>query len=472
MLSRDAALAAIRERLGPAGATDDPEIIAPRLREWRGRFQGRTPLWVRPASTAELAAVLAICHDARIPVVPQGGNTGLCGGAVPDDSGRQLLLGLERLDRVLAVDPEGGSITVEAGCVLATVQAAANEAGRLFGLSLASEGSAQIGGCVSTNAGGTNVLRYGTAREQVLGLEVVLADGRVLDLLRSLRKDTAGYDLKQWFIGAEGTLGIITRVCARLYPLPRQLQTALVALPDPTAALALLGRLRQQLGNALSAFELMPRHGLELVLDYRAGARDPLAEPYPWYVLMETESSGDMTGGDALTQPLADAMATGLVADAVVAGTLAQARELWALRDELSAAQKHAGPSIKHDVAVPLSAMAGFIDEATALAVRLVPGCRVLAFGHVGDGNVHFNVGCPPEMEGQAFLARWAEVAEAIHDLVVAHGGTPSAEHGIGQLKVHELARLRGGLELELMRGLKQLLDPRGILNPGKLFGS
>lgn len=470
MTDQDAALAAIRERLGPAGATDDPEIIAPRLREWRDRFHGRTPLWVRPASTVELAEVLAICHQARLPVVPQGGNTGLCGGAIPDASGQQLLLGLERMDRILDLDPEGGSITVEAGCVLAKVQAAARNAGRLFALSLASEGSAQIGGCVSTNAGGTNVLRYGTAREQVLGLEVVLADGRVLDLLRSLRKDTAGYDLKQWFIGAEGTLGVITRVCARLHPLPRQLQTALVALRDPTAALALLGKLRERLGNALSAFELLPRHGLELVLDYRPGARDPLAEPHPWYVLMEAEVAHNMPGGCALTETLADAMHAGLVADAAVAGTLAQAREFWALRDELSAAQKHAGPSIKHDVAVPLSAMAGFIEEGTALAGRLVPGCRVLAFGHVGDGNVHFNVGCPPEMDRQAFLAGWEEVARAVHDLVVAHGGTPSAEHGIGQLKVDELARLRGGLELELMRGLKQQLDPRGILNPGKLF--
>lgn len=472
MSNLDRVLATLRQRLGPGGVTEDPAIIAPRLREWRDRFHGRAPAWIRPASTDELAEVLAICHEAQVPVVPQGGNTGLCGGAIPDDSGRQLLLGLDRMNRVLEVDADGGSLTVEAGCVLARVQAAAREAGRLFALSLASEGSAQIGGCVSTNAGGTNVLRYGTAREQVLGLEVVLADGRVLDLLRSLRKDTAGYDLKQWFIGAEGTLGVISKVCARLHPLPGPLETAVVGLRDPATALALLGVLRDALGNALSAFELFPRQGLELVLDYRPAARDPLGRPQPWYVLLEAESPRVHAEDGVLSGVLAVAMERGLVADAALARSLGEARGFWALRDELSAAQKHAGPSIKHDIAVPLSAMGEFIEEATALAGRLIPGCRVLAFGHVGDGNVHFNVGCPPGLSPPVFLARWDEVAEAVHDLAIAHGGTPSAEHGIGQLKVGELARLRGGTELELMRGLKRMLDPRGILNPGKLFGA
>lgn len=468
MKSSHAALAAIREVLGPNGSSDDPDVLAPHLREWRDRFHGASALLIRPATTGELSQVMTLCHEHRIGVVPQGGNTGLCGGAIPDASGSQVLVTLERMQRILEVDPIGGTITAEAGCVLSTLQQAARDAGAQFALSLAAEGSAQIGGCIATDAGGTNVLRYGTARQQVLGLEVVLPDGRILDVLRGLRKDTAGYDVKQWFIGAEGTLGIITKACCRLHPLPTQTRTVMAAVRSPASALGLLARLRAMLGESLSSFEMMPRHGLELVLAWRAGARDPFEQPYPWYVLLEGD--GPAAHDDSLAAALAQVSDEGLVEAAVVAGSVAQAQALWQLRDDLSAAQKHAGPSIKHDVAVPLSALDAFIERGTALAGRLVPGGPVLAFGHVGDGNVHFNVGCPPGMRADAFLARWETVAREVHDLVISLGGTASAEHGIGQLKVTELARLRGGVELQLMHGLKAMLDPHGIMNPGKVL--
>ncbi|MCC5869415.1 MAG: FAD-binding oxidoreductase [Gammaproteobacteria bacterium] len=468
MKSAHTALAAIRELLGPEGTSDDPDVLAPRLREWRDRFHGATALLIRPATTGELSQVMRLCHEHRIGVVPQGGNTGLCGGAIPDASGSQVLISLERMQRILEVDAVGGTITAEAGCVLSRLQQAARDAGAQFALSLAAQGSAQIGGCIATNAGGTNVLRYGTARQQVLGLEVVLPDGRILDALRGLRKDTAGYDVKQWFIGAEGTLGIITKACCRLHPLPQASRTVMAAVRSPASALHLLAGLRGMLGESLSSFELLPRHGLELVLNWRKDARDPFDQPYPWYVLLEGD--GRAAEDDALETALARVSAEGMVEAAVVAGSIAQAQALWQLRDELSAAQKHAGPSIKHDVAVPLAALDTFIARGTALAERLVPGSTVLAFGHVGDGNVHFNIGCPPGMNADTFLASWEVVAREVHDLVVAFGGTASAEHGIGQLKVTELARLRGGVELELMHGLKAMLDPHGIMNPGKVL--
>lgn len=468
MNASESALTAIRQRLGPNGATDDPDVLAPHLREWRDRFRGSTALLVRPASTSELVQVMRLCHEHRIGVVPQGGNTGLCGGAIPDTSGSQVLITLERMQRILEVDPVGGTLTAEAGCVLSKLQQAARDAGAQFALSLAAEGSAQIGGCIATDAGGTNVLRYGTARQQVLGLEVVLPDGRILEALRGLRKDTAGYDVKQWFIGAEGTLGIITKACLRLHPLPEQTRTVMAAVGSPASALALLARLRVMLGESLSSFELMPRHGLELVLAWRADARDPFERPHPWYVLLEGD--GAVADDAKLAAALERVSEEGLVEAAVVAGSLAQTKALWQLRDNLSAAQKHAGPSIKHDVAVPLAALHEFIERGTELAGQLVPGGRVMAFGHVGDGNVHFNIGCPPDVPADVFLARWEAVSREIHDLVVSLGGTASAEHGIGQLKVTELARLRGGVELELMHGLKAMLDPHGIMNPGKVL--
>jgi FAD/FMN-containing dehydrogenase len=468
MIDQAAALEAIRARLGPAGARNDPALLAPRLREWRDRFEGRTALLARPATVQELAEVMRICHAARLGVVPQGGNTGLCGGAIPDASGRQVLLGLERMNRILHVDAVGGTITAEAGCVLAHLQQAAREAGAMFALSLAAEGSAQVGGCVATNAGGTNVLRYGTARQQVLGLEVVLPDGRILDVLRSLRKDTAGYDLKQWFIGAEGTLGNISKVCCRLHAPPRSPRTLMVAVDAPLAALRMLEALRARLGECLNAFELLPRHGLELVLDYLPAARDPFDAPHPWYVLMEGDAASD--DDQVLQGVITHLLGEGLLRDAVVATSSAQAHALWQLRDQLSAAQKHAGPSIKHDVAVPLAAIDEFIRRGSQWCETRLPGSRVLAFGHVGDGNVHFNLGCPADMTHARFLEHWDEITHGVHELAVSLGGTLSAEHGIGQLKVGELERLRGGVELELMRSLKHLLDPHGIMNPGKVL--
>ena len=340
----------------------------------------------------------------------------------------------------------------------------------MFALSLAAEGSAQVGGCVATNAGGTNVLRYGTARQQVLGLEVVLPDGRILDALRGLRKDTAGYDVKQWFIGAEGTLGVISKVCCRLYSPPRAPRTLMVAVSTPLAALQVLEAVRARLGECLNAFELIPRHGLELVLDYLPDARDPFAEPHPWYVLMEGDAADDED--HVLQSAIVHLLGEGLLRDAIVATSLAQTQALWQLRDEMSAAQKHAGPSIKHDVAVPLAAMDEFIRRGSEWCEAALPGSRVLAFGHVGDGNVHFNLGCPPDMAHARFLEHWDEITQGVHELAVSLGGTLSAEHGIGQLKVSELERLRGGVEIELMHSLKHLLDPHGIMNPGKVLRS
>ncbi len=463
-----AVLESIADVVGARGVVRDADALAPHLREWRGRYEGRTPMLVLPATTDEVSRVLAICNAAGVAVVPQGGNTGLCGGAVPDASGTQVLLGTARLNRIRALDAEGFTITAEAGCVLAALQAVARERQRLFALSLAAEGSCQIGGNVATNAGGTNVLRYGNTREQVLGLEVVLASGEVLDLLGANRKNTAGYDLKQLFIGSEGTLGVITAVCCRLYPLPASATTALVAVASPADALAVFGHLREGLDDTLNAFELMPRRGLELVCRHLPGCLDPFDAVHPWYVLIE--ASGSRPLDDVLADALETLVADGRVVDAVLAGSHAQRAALWRLRDGLSEAQKHAGPSIKHDVAVPLSRMAQFIDEGTALVERLVPGAPVLAFGHVGDGNVHFNVGCPLGLVPDALLARWPAVATEVHDLVVSLGGTFSAEHGIGQLKVGELARLAPPAALRLMRALKADLDPNGILNPGKVL--
>jgi FAD/FMN-containing dehydrogenase len=425
--------------------SQDAAEIAAHTEEWRGTWHGRTPLLLKPATTDEVSRILAICHETATPIVPQGGNTGLVGGQIP--LGGEVLLSLARLNRIRAVDAAGASLIVEAGVVLAKVHEAADGAGLTFPLSLASEGSCTIGGNLSTNAGGVNVLRYGMARELVLGLEVVLADGRVLDLLRTLRKDNTGYDLKQLFIGAEGTLGVITAAALKLFPPIANAQTALVAVEGPAQAVALLGRLQQATNGGLSAFELIPRAGLELVLKHIPGTRDPFEAPHPWYVLAEGP-------------PFADALGD---ADAVLAASEAQRRALWHLRESLSEAQKKEGPSLKHDIAVPVASVPDFVAEATEAVRAIVPEARPVSFGHLGDGNLHFNFQVPD-------LAGREAVARAVHDLVHAFRGSFSAEHGIGAMKRAELARYKSAVELDLMRTLKRALDPQNILNPGKVI--
>ncbi len=465
------ALERIKEVVGPVGWTADAGEMAPYLVEPRGRYRGRAALVVRPASTDEVAAVVGICADAAIPIVPQGGNTGLVGGAVPHEHGGEIVLGLARMNAVRAVDPENDTITVEAGCVLADVQAAAAAADRLFPLSLAAEGSCQIGGNLSTNAGGTAVVRYGSARALALGLEVVLPDGAVWDGLRGLYKDNSGYDLKHIFIGAEGTLGIITAAVLRLFPRPRDVRTALIAVADPGAAVELYGRARRAVGDAVCVCELIPRIGLDLVRRHIPDTRDPLAADHPWYVLLELTTAAPGAGlGEALEAFLVEAAEDGIARDATIAASVAQARALWRLREALPEALRLEGRGIKHDVSVPLSRIADFIAEATSAVEARLPGVRTVAFGHLGDGNIHFNQSAPTGADSEAFLAETGAINRVVHDIAAAMGGSFSAEHGIGRMKRGDLERYRSAVEVDLMRRLKATLDPRGIMNPGKVL--
>ncbi|MBI1182046.1 MAG: FAD-binding protein [Alphaproteobacteria bacterium] len=444
--------------------------MAPYLTEWRDRWHGDTPLVARPADTTQVAEVLAHCDRHGLKVVPQGGHTGLCGGAMPHAGAGEIVLSLGRMTRVRAVDPEGYAMTLEAGCTLAQAQATAREADRLFPLSLASEGSAQVGGVLSTNAGGNAVLRYGNARDLVLGLEVVLADGRVWDGLRSLRKDNTGYDLKQLFVGSEGTLGVITAAVLKLFPALKQQETALTAVPDPAAAVRLLTLAKEASGDRVTSFELMPRRGMEFVVRHMEGCRDPLAEPSPWYVLIDlgTAATGDDLA-EAMQALLETALERGLITDAALAQSVAQRRDLWRLRESLSESQKYEGGSIKHDVSVPIARIPEFIRRANAVVEHRLPGIRPVPFGHMGDGNIHYNLDQPREMDRQALLDRWDEISLLVHDIVIGLGGSVSAEHGVGQLKVDEIARYKSGVEMELMSRLKRCLDPKGTLNPGKV---
>ncbi len=470
LLSPDA-LSEIKAVLGPRGWIDDASEMERYLVDERRLYRGRAPLVLRPASTAEVAAVMRICHRRRIPVVPQGGNTGMVGGAVPHEHGGELVLSLARLNRIRAIDPLNYTMTVEAGCILANLQKAAEEADRLFPLSLGAEGSCMIGGNLSCNAGGVAVLRYGNARELTLGLEVVLPDGGVLDGLTALRKDNTGYDLKQLFIGAEGTLGIITAAVLKLFPRPREAVTALVAVPELQAAVELLAHARASSGDQLSAFELMPRLGFELDMAYLPGIVDPLQRPYEHYVLLEfTSADAAAELGPRIESALAEAIQKGLVLDATIAANTAQAKALWRLREGIPEAQQAHGGGIKHDVSVPVSRVADFIAEATAACLAHEPAVRVLAFGHVGDGNVHFNLCRPHGADAKAFEARHEEFNRIVHDIVARMGGSISAEHGIGRLKRAELARYAPALELELMRKVKAAFDPHGIMNPGKVL--
>ncbi|MGE5537365.1 MAG: FAD-binding oxidoreductase [Gemmatimonas sp.] len=466
-----AALAAIRQVVGAKGMIEDPSGIAPHVNDERDLFHGTALAVVRPASTAEVSDVVRIAAEARLPIVPQGGNTGLVGGSVPPAGAKGIVLSLGRMNRVRAIDPANNTMTVEAGCVLKDLQDKARDAGRLFPLSLGAEGSCMIGGNLSTNAGGVGVLRYGNARELVLGLEVVLPDGRVWDGLRSLRKDNTGYDLKHLFVGAEGTLGVITAAVLKLFPLPASRETAFLAVPDVASALALLNEARAASGEAVSAFELIPRIGIELVTKHFPGTSTPLATDSPWYVLIELTSPET---GDGLRRRLEgileSALEKGRIVDGTIAASETQGKALWRLREILPESQTREGGSIKHDVSVPVSRIPEFIVRGTKAVEAALPGARVFAFGHMGDGNIHFNVSQPVGADKATFLKDWERLNRVVHDIVAELGGSFSAEHGIGVLKKGELKRYRGALELELMQRIKSAFDPAGIMNPGKIL--
>jgi FAD/FMN-containing dehydrogenase len=461
--------ARLREIVGDAGFVDD-ERAAPMLAEQRGLFHGRALAIVLPRTTAEAAAVIQACWEADAPMVPQGGNTGLVGGAVPSEVGDAVVIGTARMNRIRALDPLNDTMVAEAGCILAHLQQAASTADRLFPLSLGAEGSCQIGGNLAANAGGILTLRYGNARDLVLGLEVVLPDGRVWDGLNALRKNNTGYDLKHLFIGGEGTLGLITAAVLKLFPKPVATATALVALADPTSALALLARARAASDDRLSAFELMPRLGLAFAVKH-ARAVDPLPRAHAWYVLLElTTANEEFAPAPVLESLLETALAEHIIEDAAVAASEAQRAAFWRLREGLVEGQKPEGGSIKHDISVPVAAVPAFIDEAAAAVTERVPGVRPLPFGHFADGNIHFNLSQPVGADRETFLARWDEMNELVHAIALRHGGSISAEHGIGRLKVEALARMKGETELALMRAVKRAIDPKGLMNPGKVL--
>jgi FAD/FMN-containing dehydrogenase len=457
--------------LDEAGLISDPARSAPMLRDHRSLYRGHALAVVAPADTAAVSRVLAFCNQNRIGVVPQGGNTSYCGGATPDASSSQVLVSLARLDRVRAIDTANYTMIAEAGCILANLQKAAAEADRYLPLSLGSEGSCMLGGNLSTNAGGLNVIRYGMARELVLGLEVVLPDGRVLESLTGLRKDNTGYDVKSLFLGAEGTLGIITAACLKLYPAIRSRATAFVAVRDPDAALSLLDAVRTASGDCVSSFELIPRIGVDLTLRHIPGVVDPIDTPANWYVLCELSSSRAAEPLDALLeQTLAQAHERGWVLNASVAMNERERESIWRLRESIPEAQRKDGASLKHDISVPVSQVPRFIDVAGDWVARNIPQGVLVAYGHLGDGNLHFNVNQRGGTQAFQLQAVEQKARRAIHDLVREFGGSFCAEHGIGQLKVFELERYAPPVELELMRTVKKALDPNGIMNPGKVL--
>jgi len=460
-------VAAFRDIVGDKYAVTDAADIAPYLTEERGLFHGRSPLVLRPGSTAEVAAICKLATEHKIALVPQGGNTGLVGGQTAHHG--EVVISLRRLDKIREIDAASNTMTCEAGVVLQIAQQKAAEADRLFPLSLGAEGSCTIGGNLSTNAGGTSALAYGVAREMALGLEVVLADGRVLNLLSKLKKDNTGYDLRNLFIGAEGTLGIITAATLKLFPKPRAVETAFVGLKSPADALKLLSISQSTAAGGLTSFELLADIAVDFSIRHGIDIRDPLTSKHPWYVLMELSSSRD-DARDALEAILAKGMEDGIVDDAVIAANLSQQAAFWKLRDEMSAAQKPEGGSIKHDISVPVAAVPAFIAEADAAVVKLIPGSRPVPFGHLGDGNIHYNVSQPIGANTGDFLARWHEVNAAVFAIVMRMGGSISAEHGIGVLKRDELPDVKDKVAIELMRGIKALLDPLGIMNPGKVL--
>lgn len=457
--------------VGPSGLLTDEAGMAPHMNDWRGRYSGKPLAVVRPASTAEVADVVKICAETRTAIVPQGGNTGLQGGGITDSSGTQILLSTGRMSRVRAIDPLNNTITVEAGCVLQNVQRAAADAGRLFPLSLGAEGSATLGGNLSTNAGGTGVLRYGNTRDLALGLEVVLATGEVWDGLRGLRKDNTGYDLKHLFIGAEGTLGVITAAVMKLYPLPAARLTAMAAVSSPHDALGLLSIAQRQSGDALTGFEMIADFCITLLVKHFPATHTPFAARPPYYVLIEiSDARSEASARTAIESILSEGMEAGIVHDAVVAQSLSQVNAMWAMRERITEAQRLEGLNVKHDVSVPISRIADFMDATEAELRRAYPDVRMVVFGHLGDGNLHYNVCGPQGVPPEVFLREEAGVTRIVHDSVARFNGSISAEHGLGQLRREEIRRYKSALELALMRKVKGALDPLGIMNPGKVL--
>jgi FAD/FMN-containing dehydrogenase len=463
-------ISALSKIVGTANALTEATDQARYLSEWRGRYFGRTPVVLRASSTEEVSALLAYCNKKRIAVVPQGGNTGLVGGQIPNEAGTEVVLSLERLNKIRMLDSTASCITVEAGVTLAAVQAAADAAGRLFPLTIASEGSCQIGGNLATNAGGTGVLAYGSARSQVLGLEAVLADGRVWSNLSGLKKDNTGYDVRDLLIGSEGTLGIITAATLRLVAKPTEIATALITFDSLDDVAAVFRLVEARLGPSLTAFEFMSAQALAFAMKHGAKKNLPFKKPAPWTVLLDVSAHEVGRAQPSLEAALDAALSDGIATNALIAETLSHAKTLWDLRESLSEAQKPEGGSIKHDVSVPIAAIPDFVRSADALIERICPGARTVPFGHFGDGNVHYNVSQPVGADKAAFLARWDEISHAVHALVLERGGSISAEHGIGRMKRDELATIKSSTELQVMRAIKAAFDPNGILNPGKLL--
>jgi FAD/FMN-containing dehydrogenase len=457
--------------VGEDHAIREAEDMARYLVEWRDRYHGKAALVLKPGSTEEVAAILKLANESKTAIVPQGGNTGLVGGQIPFETGHEVVVSLERLNHVRDIDLASNTMTVEAGLVLALAQQVAASAGRSFPLSLASEGSAQIGGTLATNAGGIGVFAYGSARDLTLGLEVVLADGRVWNGLKSLRKDNSGYDLKDLFIGSEGTLGIITAAVLRLFPKMAEKVTCMAGLSALETAPAFFARAFQDAGPALTAFEIMPRVGVEFVLRHAGSVRDPFPAPHAWYVLFDLTSPREGEGLQQLAETLLGAgLAAGEIGAAVIASSLAQGEELWRLRTLMSEVQKHEGGSIKHDVAVPVAAVPELVARANQLVELMIPGARPVPFGHLGDGNIHYNVSQPPGMDRAIFLSYWEALNAAVHEIVLDLGGSISAEHGIGRLKRELLPHAKSAVEIKLMRRIKAAFDPNNILNPGKVL--
>jgi len=458
---------AFRAIVGEGNVLEDAADLEPYLVEQRGAYRGACDLVVRPGDTQETSEVVTLCAEAGVPIVPHGGNTGLVGGGVPDGG---IVLDTGRMNRIRAIDPVNNTLTVEAGCVLAAVQAAARDAGCLFPLSLGAEGSCRIGGNLSTNAGGVGVLRYGNARDLALGLEVVLPDGRVWDGLRALRKDNTGYDLKQLFIGAEGTLGVITAAVLKLYPAPHTKETAIVTTDTPHRVLDMFSRARAAFADDLTAFEMMPRTALDGVLKYVPGTKDPFAESYPYYAIIElTSPRVDKGLRPALEEILGQAMEDTVISNAVLAASEAQAADIWRIRETVPEAERLDGPSVKHDVTVPVADVADFLVRATGAVLADSPDVRIIAFGHMGDGNIHFNICHPLGGDNEEFLKRRDHFNRIVYDIVMGMNGSFSAEHGIGILRRKDLEHYKSDVEMDLMRTLKRTLDPKNIMNPGKV---
>jgi FAD/FMN-containing dehydrogenase len=466
-----AVLARFAALVGEKYALTAPDDRAPYEREWRDHYVGRAALVLRPGSVEDVAAIARLASETGTALIPQGGNTGLVGGQTPHETGHEIVVSLTRLDRIRDIDPVGNTMVAESGVILQKAQEAAADMDRLLAMSIGSQGSCTIGGNISTNAGGINVLAYGNMRELVLGLEVVLPDGRIWNGLRRLKKDNTGYDLRHLFMGAEGTLGFITAAVLKLHPRPRSQIACFAAVPDPDAALALMGRLQGQATGTLTSYELLPRIAIDIVLACDSGARDPVASRSDWYVLFEVSSSAREGVAEDVETVLGDAMEAGLVTDATIAASEAQRAAFWRMREMVSEAQKPLGGSIKHDISVPVAAVPAFLSEAATAVEQIVPGARPVAFGHMGDGNIHFNVSQPAEgMDKAAFMARYGEVNDMVHGIVMKHKGSISAEHGIGRLKRHLLPEVKDPVELDLMRKLKATIDPLGIMNPGKVL--